>query len=439
MTGPVVAIVGRPNVGKSALFNRLVGRRVAIVEDLPGTTRDRLYGDVSWSDNSFTVVDTGGLESHPSSDLVQQVKAQVEEAVQEATVIIFVVDGREGLVSTDLDIADMLRRCGKPAVLAVNKVDYLNQGPASDVYQLAFSDPILISAYHGRGIDRLLDRVISLLPPASPAPALPEMMKVAIVGRPNVGKSLLLNSLLGQERAIVSEIPGTTRDATDTVLEYDGQHCLLIDTAGIRRPGRVELGVEKYSVLRAKQAIERADIALVLVDAAEGITAQDSHIAGYVHQAFKGLVIVVNKWDLVESKDQSAYIAAIRGRMRFLSYASILFISAKEGTGVDRVLSEARRVYEERLKRIPTAGLNEAMETALKSRNPPSIGGKRLRIYYVTQAEVNPPTFVFFVNDPKLLHFSYQRYMENRLREVFGFAGTAVRFIFKPRVREARK
>lgn len=434
MTRPIVAIVGRPNVGKSTLLNRIVGRRVAIVEDLPGTTRDRLYADASWAGRDFSIVDTGGLEVHPDSEMIQMIKQQVEIAIEEASVIIFLVDGRDGVTAMDLDVADQLRRSGKPVVLAVNKVD--NQGSAglvSEFYKPGLGEPVPISAYHGRGTEELLDRVIALLPPPSAVPEITDMMKLAIVGRPNVGKSMLLNSLLGQERTIVSEIPGTTRDAIDTVFEFNGERFLLIDTAGIKRAGRIGVGVEKYSVIRAHQAIERADIALLVTEAPEGITAQDSHIAGFVSKAYKGVVIIVNKWDLIENKDEAAYEAAIRDSLRFLSYAPILFISAALGTGVKHVLPLVKKVYEERLKRIPTHRLNEMMQVAWKEHNPPSVHGKRLKMLFVTQAQINPPTFVFFVNNPTLVHFSYRRYLENRIRDVFGFTGTSIQLIFKAR------
>jgi len=437
MTKPIVAIVGRPNVGKSTLFNRLVGKPVSIIEDIPGTTRDRLYADITWKDSSLTLIDTGGLLLTPPSDIAQRVKEQVEIAIEEADVIIFLVDAVDGVTHMDKEIAESLRRSQKPVMLAVNKADNERRNyEAFQFYELALGDPLPISAYHDIGVYELVERVVDNLP-YFPAEEELEMMKVAIIGRPNVGKSTLLNAILGQERAIVAESPGTTRDAIDTIFEYNGDRILLIDTAGIRRRGRIEGGIERYGVARALRAIGRADIAILITDATEAITAQDTHIAGYIQQAFKGIVLVVNKWDLVEeTADRGQWSREIRRKLKFMPYAPIFYISAKLKKGIDDVLNAAREVFAERKKRVPTAQLNSAIRDAIASHAPPSAAGKRLRILYATQAEINPPTFVFFVNDVKLMHFSYQRYLENRLRQSFGFKGTPLRLIYKRRGEE---
>ncbi|MFC2039455.1 ribosome biogenesis GTPase Der [Chloroflexota bacterium] len=432
MNKPIVAIVGRPNVGKSTLFNRLVGKPVSIVEDLPGTTRDRLYADITWKDSSLTLIDTGGFLLTPPNDIGQRVKEQVEIAIEEADGIIFLVDAVDGINHMDKEIADLLRRSQKPVTLAVNKADNQRRNyEAFQFYELALGDPLPISAYHDISVYELVERVVDNLP-YFPVEEELEMMKVAIVGRPNVGKSTLLNAILGRERAVVAESPGTTRDAIDTILKYDGNRILLIDTAGIRRRGRIEGGIERYSVARALRAIGRSDIAILISDSTEAITAQDSHIAGYIQQAFKGTVLVVNKWDLVEeTADRGQRSQEIRGKLKFVSYAPILYVSAKLKKGTDDVLNASREVFTERKKRVPTAVLNSIIHNAIAFHPPPSAAGRRLRILYATQADINPPTFVFFVNDAKLMHFSYQRYLENRLRQSFGFKGTPLRLICK--------
>jgi len=431
---PIVAIVGRQNVGKSTLLNRMAGKPLAIVEDLPGTTRDRILANVSWQEAEFTIVDTGGLELKPQSTIAQGVKEQVETAITEADTIIFLVDTRDGVTPPDLEIADMLRQVSKPIILVANKADNARlETEAVEFYQLGLGEPLAISAYHGRSTTELLDRIVSLLPTPTPVKAEPEIMKVAIVGRQNVGKSTLLNTLLGEQRAIVDEIPGTTRDAIDTLLDFDRQSVLLIDTAGIRRRGRLGVGVERYSVIRALRAIERADIVLLVLDATELVTAQDTHIAGYIQQAAKGIVLVVNKWDLVVNKNTTEYNRYIRSQLKFMPYAPVLYISAKFGQGVSKVMPQVCQVYQERLKRLSTTMVNSVVQQAVAAHTLPRIGSKQLKILYVTQAEVNPPTFVFFVNDAKLLHFSYQRYLENKLRQSFGFAGTPLRLVFKTR------
>ena len=434
MSKPIVAIVGRQNVGKSTLLNRMAGKPIAIIADLPGTTRDRILANVSWQETEFTIIDTGGLELKPQSTIAQAVKEQVETAINEADAIIFLVDTRDGATPPDLEIADMLRQVSKPIILVANKADNAKlETEAVEFYQLGLGEPFAISAYHGRGTAELLDRIVSLLSTPTLVEAEPEIMKVAIIGRQNVGKSTLLNALLGEERAIVDEIPGTTRDAIDTLLDFDGQSVLLIDTAGIRRRGRLGVGVERYSVIRALRAIERADIALLVLDGTELVTAQDMHIAGYIQQAVKGIVLVVNKWDLVANKNTTEYNRYIRRQLKFMPYAPVLYVSAKFGQGVSEIMPQATQVYQERLKRLPTTMVNSVVQRAVAAHTLPRIGSKQLKILYATQAEVNPPTFVFFVNDAKLLHFSYQRYLENKLRQSFGFAGTPLRLVFKTR------
>ena len=430
MSRPIVAIVGRPNVGKSTLFNRLLGERRAIVDELPGTTRDRLYANISWEGCELTLVDTGGLETKPDSSLQERIKEQVEVALREADAILFLVDIQEGVMPSDLEIADILRRSEKPMMVVANKVDSpKQQSELYQFYKLGIGEPLPISAYHGKGVNELLNKVISCLPLPPPAPVELEIMKVAIVGRPNVGKSMLLNSILGEERVIVNKSPGTTRDAIDTLFCYNGESVILIDTAGIRKRGKVGEGVERYSVMRALRAIDRADIALLVTDATEGIIAQDAHILGYILQSYKGIVLIVNKWDLVEVKSQTKWIEAIRERLRFTPYIPILFTSAKAGHGVEGVIPTARRVYEERQKRLPAPLLNNLIKEAVVA-HP---GSKQLKISSATQTGVNPPTFEILVNDAKLVHFSYQRYLENRLRQAFGFEGTPLRLQFKSR------
>ena len=434
MTKPIVAIIGRQNVGKSTLLNRLSGRRISIVEDLPGTTRDRIFTDVTWQDAEFTLIDTGGLETRPDNAISHGVNEQIKTAIKEADVLVFLTDVHDGVTNTDREIADVLRKSGKPVLLAVNKVDN-NKLEAETVvfYELAMGEPVPISAHHGRGTAELLDKLITLLPGAAPPATGPEMMKIAIVGRPNVGKSALLNALLGEERVIVNETPGTTRDAIDTILDFQGQSVLLIDTAGIRRRGRFGDGVERYSVVRALRAIERADIALLVIDASEPLTAQDLHIGGYIHQMAKGIILVVNKWDLAQEKDTPEWDKMIRSKLRFAPYAPIVYTSAITGKGVEKVMPQAFQVYQERLKRLPTAEVNSVVRRAIAAHSPTRSGSKPTKILYATQAEVNPPTFVFFVNDTKSIHFSYQRYLENKLRESFGFTGTPLRLVFKSR------
>lgn len=430
---PLVAVVGRPNVGKSTLFNRLVEEPRAIVEDLPGTTRDRLYADAQWGGVAFTLIDTGGLVLWTEDELTMQVRRQVELAMAEAEAILFLVDVAEGLTVGDEEIAELLRVSQKPLFLVVNKADNeARRLAATEFYSLGLGEPYPISALHGTGTGDLLDALVASFPPREEVEEA-EGVRVAIVGRPNVGKSSLLNALLGWERAIVSESPGTTRDAIDTQMSWDSQLVTLIDTAGIRRRGRVQRGVEQYSVLRALRAIQRAHVVVLLLDAPQGVTAQDAHIAGYVMEEARGIVLVVNKWDLMQEADLSEYAKEVRQAFRFIPFAPLLFVSALTGRRVGTVLETALRVYQERLRRVPTSGLNRLLREAVASHSPPSKRGKRLRFYYATQAEVDPPTFVFFVNDPQLVHFSYRRYLENRLREAFGFEGTPLRLYFRRR------
>jgi len=453
MGKPIVAIVGRPNVGKSTLFNRLVGQRLAIVEGRPGTTRDRLYADTEWKGVEFTLVDTGGLDIVSSvqrqasvaatgfvsavETFAPEVRHQAEIAIAEADVVVFLADVMDGVTPGDRDVADVLRRSAKPVILTANKADTAaRRAEAVEFFALGLGDPLPISALHGVGIGDLLDKVVAMLPPVSIEEET-QAVKVAIVGQPNVGKSSLLNAILGEERAIVSEIPGTTRDALDTQVMWRDQPIVLIDTAGMRRRGKIAPGVEQYSVLRALRAIQRSDVALLLLDAPAGVTAQDTHVGGYILEAGKSAVIVVNKWDLVEkdSNTLAEYTTYVRRQMNFLDYAPVLFVSAKTGQRVQQVLDTALRVRAQRAQRISTSALNKIVQDATSRHAPPSRAGKRLRFYYATQAQADPPTFVFFVNDARHVHFSYQRYLENRLREMFGFEGTPLKMVFRTRER----
>lgn len=441
MARPIVAIVGRPNVGKSTLFNRLIGERRAIVEDVPGTTRDRVYGTTDWGGVEFTIVDTGGLQddheinAESLAEIARHTRDQAHAAIGEADVIIFMVDARTGVNAGDHEVADILRRADKPTILVANKADSTARRDAAyEFYELGLGDPIPISSYHGSGTGDLLDRVVEGLPSVEDEEEI-EGPAIAIVGRPNVGKSRLLNALLGQERSIVSDVPGTTRDSLDTVLTWAGQPVTLIDTAGIRRRGRVDRGIEQYSVLRSMRAIDRADVVLLVIDATEGFTAQDLHIGGYIAEQKKGVVVVVNKWDLIE-KDSSTmeeFRQQAREALDFMPYAPLVFVSAKFGQRVQQVLDTALAVVSERHKRVPTAALNKMLKEAVAAHPPPSKPGKWLKFYYATQADVSPPTFILFVNDPAQIHFSYRRYLENSLRETFGFTGTAIRMSFRAR------
>ncbi len=446
MSKPIVALVGRPNVGKSTFFNRLIGERRAIVEDIPGTTRDRIYGDSFWNGREFTVVDTAGLlfggedPSLPFSEISRRTREQARVAIDEADGVIFMVDGREGMTTADNDVADILRGATKPVVLAVNKCDSTERNlDAVEFYALNLGEPIPMSAFHSLGTGDVLDRMVEAFEPNEIVEEGEHHLNIAIVGRPNVGKSSLLNKLLGEERSVVSAIPGTTRDSIDTDITFYGQTVTLIDTAGIRRSGRIEQGIEQYSVLRTMRAIERCDVALLLIDAEEGITAQDTHIAGMVLDARKGIAIMVNKWDVVE-KDNDTYKAfedKVRDEFKFIDYAPILFISALSGQRVSRVIQLAQEIYDQRQKRVPTGELNNFLRQSVLDQPPMAVRkGAHLRLYYAVQPQIDPPVFLFFANDGDLVHWSYGRYLENRLRERYGFGGTPIVIVFRSRENE---
>ena len=440
MTGPVVAIVGRPNVGKSTLLNRLAGRRIAVVADLPGTTRDRILAFVSWQGRELTVVDTGGWQPKPQSSLEQKVRYQVEAAMAEADAVIFMVDARDGAIGADEEMAEWLRHADKPVLLTANKMDSVRQaGQVAEFYHLGMGQPIPISAHHNRGIDELMEAVLAALPEQPAEARRTGEARLAIVGRPNVGKSTLLNTLLGDERAIVDETPGTTRDSLDAVLRWRGKEMLLVDTAGIRRRGRAGTGVDYYSLIRALQAVNRSEVALLLVDAGEFITAQDMHIAGYIIEAAKGILFVVNKWDLVPDIQRQEFRRNAERKLRFAPYAPIVYVSAQTGLGVASILPQAWEIWQERQKRVPESRLNELVKQALESHPPPRTGSRRLRLFRAYQDDSRPATFILRVNDPHLVHFSYQRYLENKLREGFGFRGVPLRLIFAGAARKMDK
>jgi GTP-binding protein len=440
MSRPIVAIVGRPNVGKSTLLNRLAGRRIAVVADLPGTTRDRVFAFISWRGQELTVVDTGGWQTKPSTSLDQKVKQQVETAIAQADAIIFVVDAKDGPIAPDEEIADILRATNRPIMLIVNKVDSAKQSnQVADFYKLGIGEPIPISAHHNRGIDELMDAVLASLSPQPISITETGEAKLAIVGRPNVGKSTLLNTLLGDERAIVHESPGITRDSLDAVIRWRDKELLLVDTAGIKRRGRVGAGVDYYSLLRALQAINRCDVALLLIDASEFITAQDMHIVGYVIEVGKGIILLVNKWDLIPKEQRQEFKHSLEQRLRFAHYLPIIYISAKMGQGINRILPRAWEIWQERQKQIPQSEVDELVKQALDSHPPPRTGSRRLHIAQAYQDEYKPATFVLKVNDPKLVHFSYQRYLENKLRRGFGFRGVPLKLIFTKTARKINR
>jgi len=431
---PIVALVGRPNVGKSTLFNRLAGERLAIVGDVPGTTRDRHYADVEWGGKVFTVVDTGGLVLDDSDEMLSRIREQAQIAMDEADVIVLLTDVVDGLMPGDEEIAALLRRGDKPVIVAANKADNLTREMvAHEFYALGLGEPLTVSAIRGLSTGDLLDRIVASLPELPEEADEPEVLHIAIVGRPNVGKSSLVNRLIGQERLIVSEVPGTTRDAVDTRLRYHDQDIVLIDTAGIRRRGRVEQGIEKYSVMRALKAIGRADVVMLVIDASAGVTDQDAHVAGYILEQFKSAILVVNKWDLLEkdSGTMAQYEATLRRELRFMSYVPVAYVSALTGQRVGTLLPLALRIQEQRNVRVSTAELNEIIRQATARHSPPTKWGTKLRIYYGTQVSHTPPTFVLFVNDARLVHFSYQRYLENQIRYRFKFEGTPIRLIFR--------
>lgn len=448
MAKPIVAIVGRPNVGKSTFFNRMIGERRAIIEDMPGTTRDRLYGDTFWNGREFTVVDTAGLlfgdddATLPDGEMHRRTHDQARLAIDEADAIIFIVDGREGLTTADAEVADILRPMAKHVVLAVNKCDSVErQLDAVEFYALNLGDPIPMSAFHGLGTGDILDRVVEIFPENQGDAEEAQHLRIAIVGRPNVGKSSLLNRLIGQERSVVSNVPGTTRDAIDTTIVVDGEPVTLIDTAGIRRSGRIEQGIEKYSVLRALRAIERCDVALLLIDATEGVTAQDTHIAGMILEARKGVAIVVNKWDAIEKDNQTYYEFEdrVREAFKFIDFAPLLFISALDGQRTGRIVQLAREIQDQRQKRVPTGELNAFLRQAVLDQPPMAVKkGAHLRLYYAVQPQIEPPVFLFFANDGLLVHWSYARYLENRLRERYDFGGTPIVIVFRSREKEKK-
>ncbi|MHB9032134.1 MAG: ribosome biogenesis GTPase Der [Anaerolineae bacterium] len=430
----LVALVGRPNVGKSTLFNRLIGERRAIVEGIPGTTRDRQYGRAEWTGHNFSLVDTGGLVLDEADSLTKQVRVQAQVAIEEADLILYIADVTDGILATDYEIASLLRKTRKPIILAVNKVDNTKRAlDLPEFYELGLGDPYPISALRGQGIGDLLDHMVEMLPKQLEEPEIEQALHIAIVGRTNVGKSSLVNQLLGEERAIVSDIPGTTRDAVDTRLLYYGQPIVLIDTAGIRKRGSIARGIEKYSVLRAFRAIDRADLVLFVVDATAGITEQDAHIAGFILEEFKSVAVLVNKWDLVtkDTHTQVEFEAKLRGELKFMDYVPILYISALSGQRVDRILPLMLRINQERLLRLGTNELNAILRDATAQHSPPTQAGKKLRFYYGSQVSINPPTFVFFVNDTELVHFSYTRYLENQIRDRYPFEGTPIKIIFR--------
>ncbi len=437
MTKPILAVIGRPNVGKSTFFNKLIGRRLSIVEDTPGITRDRIYADAEWFGRSFSVIDTGGIEPAGKDIILQEMRLQVELAMDAADVIVFITNIKEGVTATDMEIATMLQKSGKPVLLAVNQCDAPGEPPVGiyEFYSLGIGDPYPVSALHGMGMGDIIESAIGLFPDEMTGEEDEDKIKVAIVGKPNAGKSSLVNHILGENRMIVSNIPGTTRDAIDSDVEIDGQMFTLIDTAGMRRQARVNDVVERYSVMRAIAAIERCDVAVIVIDASAGISEQDAKIAGYVHEAGKASVILINKWDLIEKETKTMQIFQndVYDTLSFMTYAPNLFISAKTGQRVDKLFPLLKSVYQQNSMRISTGVLNDILTDAVQKVQPPSDKGKRLKIYYMTQASTNPPTFILFVNDKELAHFSYIRYLENRIRDTFGLTGTPLRFIVRQR------
>ena len=437
MSKPVVAIVGRPNVGKSTLFNALAGEMISIVKDTPGVTRDRIYADVTWLDKSFTLIDTGGIEPDSGDIILSQMREQAQIAIDTADVIVFITDVQQGLVDSDAKVADMLRRSQKPVVLVVNKVDSV-QKYMMDVYEfynLGIGEPVAISAANRTGIGDMLDEIIKEFPEDLDAEEDDDIPKVAVVGKPNVGKSSLINKLLGEDRVIVSDIAGTTRDAVDAKVKWKDREYIFIDTAGLRRKGKIKEEIERYSVIRTVTAVERADVVVVVIDATEGVTEQDAKIAGIAHERGKGVIIAVNKWDAVEKDDKTIYkhTNRIREVLAYMPYAELVFISAKSGQRLPKLFETIDAVIENQTLRIQTGVLNEILSEAVAMQQPPSDRGKRLKIFYMTQVGVKPPTFVIFVNDKELMHFSYTRYIENQIRTTFGFRGTPIHFIYRER------
>lgn len=437
MAKPVVAIVGRPNVGKSTLFNKLIGSRLSIVDDTPGVTRDRIYGDCEWLNHKFLLVDTGGIEPNTSDVILSQMRTQAEIAISTADVIILVTNIRDGVVASDYEVATMLQKSGKPIVLCVNKCDSIGEPEPEfyEFYNLGLGDPVAVSASHGHGTGDLLDEVLKYLPECEDEEDDDEIIKVAIIGKPNVGKSSLVNKISGVNRAIVSDIAGTTRDTTDTFIENEYGKFSFIDTAGLRRKSRVDDAIEKYSIIRARMAVERANVCVIMIDAVEGFTEQDSKVAGIALEQGKACIIAVNKWDAIEKDGNTMkeYRDKLTNDFSFMSYAPIMFISAKTGQRIDKLYERISFVHSQNSMRISTGKLNEVLAGATARVQPPTDKGKRLKIYYMTQASTRPPTFVFFVNNAELFHFSYQRYLENQIRDIFGLDGTPVRFIIRER------
>ena len=437
MSKPIVAVVGRPNVGKSTLFNTLAGERISIVKDTPGVTRDRIYADVSWLDYNFTMIDTGGIEPDSGDIILSQMREQAQIAIDTADVIMFVVDVRQGLQDADSKVADMLRRSHKPVVLVVNKVDSYEkfQADVYEFYNLGIGDPFPISATEKTGLGDMLDEVVKYFPESAKQEVEDERPRIAIIGKPNVGKSSLINKLAQEDRVIVSNIAGTTRDAIDTEIKYNGKEYVFIDTAGIRRKSKITEEIERFSIIRAVAAVERCDVAIIMIDATEGVTEQDAKIAGIAHDRGKGIIIAVNKWDAIEKDNNTVkeHTQDIRDVLSFMPYAEILFISAKSGQRLHKIFETIDIVIENNSMRVATGVLNEIVTEAVAMQQPPTDKGKRLKIYYITQVSVKPPTFVVFVNDKNLMHFSYTRYLENRIRDTFGFKGTALKFITRER------
>ncbi len=437
MAKPILAIVGRPNVGKSTLFNKIAGARISIVDDTPGVTRDRIFVETEWFGREFVLIDTGGIEPKTDDEILMQMRLQANVAIDMADVVVLMCDIKDGLTATDADVAAMLIKANKPVVVAVNKVDNPGQPPMDfyEFYNLGLGDPMAISSTHGLGVGDLLDKVFELFPEKENEDKEENVIKVAVVGKPNAGKSSLINCILGENRVIVSDIAGTTRDAIDTKVEIDGQKYVFIDTAGIRRKSKVNEQIEKYSVLRAQAAVERADVCIIMIDGEMGISEQDSKIAGYVHECGKASIVAVNKWDAVEKETNTMnnYKKDVYDTLAFMQYAPVHFISAKTGQRVKAVFELIKEVYNQASKRISTGMLNDVLSEATSKVQPPSDKGKRLKIYYMTQPSVNPPTFVIFVNSEELFHFSYQRYIENQIRAAFGFVGTPIKFIIRER------
>lgn len=436
MGKPIVALVGRPNVGKSTLFNKLAGKRISIVQDTPGVTRDRVYAEAEWLNRKFTMIDTGGIEPESSDIIVKQMRRQAQIAIEMADVIIFIVDGKEGLTAADQEVAQMLRKSKKNVVLAVNKIDNLkDEDNAYEFYNLGIGDPVTISSSQGKGLGDMLDEVIKFFDSIDAEDEDEDYIKIAMIGKPNVGKSSLINKLLGEDRVIVSNVPGTTRDAIDSYLETEEGKFILIDTAGLRRKSKVKEEIEKYSVIRTYAAVERADVCILMIDAEEGITDQDEKIIGYAHELNKAIMVIVNKWDLIAKDDKTLakYQKELQYNLKFMPYAQYLFISALTGQRTNKVLQVAKECYNNYSKRVSTGILNDVISKAILMKEPPVVGLKRIKIYYATQVATKPPKFVFFVNDVNASHFSYERYLENQLRESFDFKGTGIEIEYRQR------